>query len=205
VAITGAGSGQGRALAQLLASRGALVSICDVNEAGVQETLKSLENPDAHMAMSVDVRSSKAVDDWIAKTVEKFGRLDGGANWAGVARYNPIVETTDEQWEFVMDVNAKGVFNCIRAQLRVMKDGASIVSTLPASDQKQAQKAGFVVLLHLTISVSRFRRPAQMDRSDGQISRHIVRAVSVCSSQQYPCRTCVPQAGQADRDSQSMP
>lgn len=80
------------------------------------------------MMTKIDVRDSAAVDSWITKTVEKYGRLDGGANWAGVIRVNPIVDETDENWNFVMDVNAKGVFNCIRAQMRVMKDGASIVS-----------------------------------------------------------------------------
>ncbi|KAJ9606511.1 hypothetical protein H2200_009472 [Cladophialophora chaetospira] len=135
VAITGAGSGQGRALAQLLAKRGALVSLCDVNEAGLEETIKSLENSASHLSMPVDVSNSSSVDSWIAKTVEKFGRLDGGANWAGVIRVNPVVDETDENWDFVMNVNAKGVFNCIRAQLRVMKDGASIVSAASTDGQ----------------------------------------------------------------------
>jgi NAD(P)-dependent dehydrogenase (short-subunit alcohol dehydrogenase family) len=70
------------------------------------------------------------VDAWIAKTVEKFGKLDGAANWAGVISVNPTVDETDENWEFVMGVNATGVFNCIRAELRAMKDGSSIVSDL---------------------------------------------------------------------------
>jgi NAD(P)-dependent dehydrogenase (short-subunit alcohol dehydrogenase family) len=79
----------------------------------------------------VNVRHSKEVDDWIAKTVEKFGKLDGAANWAGVISVNPTKDETDENWEFVMGVNATGVFNCIRAELRAMKDGSSIVSDVP--------------------------------------------------------------------------
>ncbi len=107
--------------------------MAEVNEEGLAETIKSLENSSSHIATSVDVRKSASVDSWISKTIEKFGKLDGAANWAGVIRINPVVEETDENWNFVMDVNSTGVFNCIRAQLRVMKDGASIVSiTCPA-------------------------------------------------------------------------
>ncbi|KAK5049936.1 hypothetical protein LTR84_004055 [Exophiala bonariae] len=135
IAITGAASGQGRALAQLLANRGALLSLADVNEKGLAETIESLENSSSHITTKVDVASSASVDSWIAKTVEKFGKLDGGANWAGVIRVNPIVQETDENWDFVMGVNAKGVFNCVRAQLRVMKDGASIVSAASTDGQ----------------------------------------------------------------------
>ena len=99
-----------------------------MNEAGLAETIKALENSFKHIATTVDVRKSASVDHWISKTIEKFGKLDRAANWAGVIRINPIVDATDEDWNFVMDVNSTGVFNCIRAQLRVMKDGASIVS-----------------------------------------------------------------------------
>lgn len=112
-----------------MAQRGALVSLADVNEAGLAETINSMDNSSDHMATTVDVRKSAAVDSWITKTIEKFGKLDGAANWAGVMRANPTVDLTDEDWNFVMDVNSTGVFNCIRAQLRVMKDGAAIVST----------------------------------------------------------------------------
>lgn len=101
-----------------------------MNEGGLKETIASLENSSSHLATSVDVRKSASVDSWIAKTMEKFGRLDGAANWAGVIRINPVTEETDENWNFVMDVNSTGVFNCMRAQLRVMKDGASIVRNL---------------------------------------------------------------------------
>lgn len=104
--------------------------MADVNESGLNETIKSLGSDPSrnHLATVVDVRKSASVDSWISKTIEKFGRLDGAANWAGVIRIGPTVDFTDEDWNFVMDVNSTGVFNCIRAQLRVMKDGASIVS-----------------------------------------------------------------------------
>lgn len=142
----------------MLAKRGAFVSLADVNDGGLAETIKSLENSSSHIATTVDVRKSASVDSWIAKTIEKYGRLDGAANWAGVIRVNPIVEETDENWNFVMDVNSTGVFNCIRAQLRVMKDGASIVSE-PSP-----------VSMHVSVAnlIERCRLPALKGKLGGQ-------------------------------------
>ena len=92
--------------------------------------------------------------------MDKYGRLDGAANWAGVIRVNPIVEMTDENWNFVMDVNSTGVFNCIRAQLRVMKDGASIVSELSKMPIPM-----YVLVANL---VERYQRPALKGKLGGQ-------------------------------------
>jgi NAD(P)-dependent dehydrogenase (short-subunit alcohol dehydrogenase family) len=148
-------------LAQLLSKRGALVSLADVNEKGLAETIQSLENSSSHLSTVVDVRKSASVDSWISKTIEKFGKLDGAANWAGVIRINPVVEVTDEDWNFVMDVNSTGVFNCIRAQLRVMKDGASIVSN----------PCQHLCLFCWANSVARYRRRAPRAKLAGRHSR----------------------------------
>jgi NAD(P)-dependent dehydrogenase (short-subunit alcohol dehydrogenase family) len=81
---------------------------------------------------TVDITSNKQVDEWIAAVVEQFGRLDGAANIAGVttkaAQYPHLTEVSNEEWEFVMGINSTGMFYLVRAQLRVMKEGASIVN-----------------------------------------------------------------------------
>lgn len=115
--------------AKLLSSRGAIVSLGDLNQNALAEAAKLLVNSDKHMCTAIDVRDSKSVDSWIASTVQKYGKLDGAVNMAGViTKAKPITETSDEDWNFCFDVNARGVFNCLRAQLRVMTAGASIVS-----------------------------------------------------------------------------
>lgn len=82
-----------------------------------------------HTKTIVDVRDSKAVDGWIAKTVADHGRLDAAANIAGVYRNNVrLVDETDEGFNFHMDVNSTGLFHCLRAQLRVLSKGGSIAS-----------------------------------------------------------------------------
>lgn len=75
------------------------------------------------------MRDSKAVTQWINKTVSDHGKVDGAANLAGMVRIQrPIKDETDDVWALTMDVNASGVFYCLRAELNAMKDGGSIVS-----------------------------------------------------------------------------
>ncbi|KAJ3957382.1 hypothetical protein N0V92_006036 [Colletotrichum tropicale] len=129
VAVTGAGSGMGLATAQLLAERGAKISLADINEPSLKEAVASLPDSDSHIYEVVDVRDGEAVDKWIQNTVKKYGKLDGAVNMAGVITHaTPVAELTDKDWDFVFAVNAKGVFNCIRSQLKAMSAGASIVS-----------------------------------------------------------------------------
>lgn len=71
---------------------------------------------------------SREVDAWIKKTVEELGKLDGAVNLAGIIRLGPITEASDEDWKSVMSINCSGVFYCLRAELRSMGDGGSIVS-----------------------------------------------------------------------------
>ncbi|OJJ42153.1 hypothetical protein ASPZODRAFT_125997 [Penicilliopsis zonata CBS 506.65] len=129
IAITGAASGMGLAAAQLLAARGASISLADLNETALTAALTSLPGgEDRHLATRVDVRDSASVDAWIEKTVQRFGQLDGAVNMAGVlGPTGPTTGVTDQQFDFVFAVNVTGVFNCLRAQLRVIKSG-SIVS-----------------------------------------------------------------------------
>lgn len=119
----------GLATARLLASRGAVISLADINEVAVKAACESLPNSDRHMFTVIDVRSSQSVDAWIAGTLQKFGKLDGAVNMAGIITpAKPVAEETDETWDLNFAVNARGVFCCMRAQIRAMKAGGSIVS-----------------------------------------------------------------------------
>ena len=126
----------GLATAQLLASRGAKVSLADINEDGLKAALKSLPFPEKHIYTVVDVSNSQSVNAWIDRTVAELGGLHGAVNMAGVIRpCAEVSEITDEDWDLTFAVNTRGVLACIRAQLRAMKPGGSIVSLLSLSSQ----------------------------------------------------------------------
>lgn len=129
IAITGAATGIGCATATLLAKRGATLSLCDNNIKQLEKSARSFENSSTHMTTSVDVSNSRQVNDWIASTVEKLGKLDGAANIAGIGpRIKPLRDLTDQDWSLVNSVNASGVFYCMRAQMPQMKRDSSIVN-----------------------------------------------------------------------------
>lgn len=85
IALTGGASGIGLATAKMLASRGAILSLSDMNESLLASTSKDITAAGGDVSTTVlDVRDRKAVESWILGTVEKHGRLDGAVNLAGV-------------------------------------------------------------------------------------------------------------------------
>ncbi|KAL8696304.1 MAG: hypothetical protein Q9224_002862, partial [Gallowayella concinna] len=138
IAITGGASGIGRATAKLLADRGATVSLADIQEEALEATADSIKkaNPDAKVLTKlVNVASSQEVKAWIQETVSQFGKIDGAANIAGIPGKGTgssfIEDVEEDDFDKVLAVNVKGIFNCLKAQLKAMKDngGGSIVNT----------------------------------------------------------------------------
>ncbi|KAF2423489.1 NAD(P)-binding protein [Tothia fuscella] len=135
IAVSGAASGIGFATAQYLYSLGATLSLTDIRQDALDAAIPLLtakKYGERVLAVATDVRKSKQVDNWIEQTVKVFGRLDGAANLAGVVGRGigtePLTKLSDEAWSFVVDINLTGVFYAVRAQLRVMTKGASIVN-----------------------------------------------------------------------------
>jgi NAD(P)-dependent dehydrogenase (short-subunit alcohol dehydrogenase family) len=133
IAITGGASGMGLESAKLLASKGAKVSLADVQEEPLFKAVEEIKsNGGTAMGCVVDVRNRAQVEEWIQKTVDAFGKLDGAANLAGVIgkhiNITPLEQIDDDDWDFVVGVNQKGLLNCLRAQIPHFNDGGSIVN-----------------------------------------------------------------------------
>jgi NAD(P)-dependent dehydrogenase (short-subunit alcohol dehydrogenase family) len=116
IAVTGAGSGIGRALAKLLASKGAKLALADKDAKGLAETAAMLGNyPQATTVL--DVRDEAAVKAWIDATVADYGQLDGIINNAGLSVMAPFADCPKEDFDLVMDVNFEGVVSGCRHAL----------------------------------------------------------------------------------------
>ncbi|KAF2682406.1 oxidoreductase [Lentithecium fluviatile CBS 122367] len=138
VTITGAASGIGLSTARKLAGRGAVLSLADYNASNLaraQEELASISSsPKSIYSTTLDIRSTSAVDAWIAETKEHFGRtIDGCANIAGFhPLWTPknIEEISDDEFDEVIQINTTGLFKCLRAQLApgILSSPASVVN-----------------------------------------------------------------------------
>ncbi|KAH8668809.1 short chain dehydrogenase/ reductase [Xylariales sp. PMI_506] len=132
ILITGGASGIGETAAVYLAARGASLSLSDVAGDNLESVVQRIkeESPDAQvLTQVVDVTNSQQVEDWVVASKEKFGKIDGCVNSAGISgRRAPIQETSAEIWDRIIGVNQTGVFNSLRSELAHMADGGSIVN-----------------------------------------------------------------------------
>ncbi len=145
IAITGAASGIGLATAQLLASRGAILSLADINEDALRDAAAGIQKSTPHVQLlvqTVNVAKPQEVDEWIDSTVAKFKRLDGAANVAGTfGTFAEVQDVDDAAFDQIIDVNLRGTFYCLRAQLRHLADGGSIVNAASAAGHKATPMA----------------------------------------------------------------
>lgn len=128
IALTGAGSGIGRALALNLAGRGTVLALSDKDAAGLAETKTLLGNRPASIT-TLDVTDTAALTAWIDGAVAEFGRLDGIINNAGLSVTAPFAETPRAEFDRVMAVNFGGVVEGCRAALPHLQRQAAATGT----------------------------------------------------------------------------
>lgn len=116
VVVTGAARGIGRGIATRVARAGADVTVFDteIQDAGETADLVRDLGGEAH-AVEVDVSDGDAIEAGVEETIDRLGPVHGLVNNAGVQNAIPILETTEEEWDFHLDVNAKGTFFCSKA------------------------------------------------------------------------------------------
>jgi glucose 1-dehydrogenase/3-oxoacyl-[acyl-carrier protein] reductase len=127
--VTGAGSGIGRAIAMQLAADGAVVAVTDVRKDSAEETLALITEAGGQgIAIDLDVRDRDAVERAVDETFAALGRIDLLVNNAGVVTMSGLDAVTDEEWDFVVDINMKGPFVVTQIASRVMNPGGAVVN-----------------------------------------------------------------------------
>jgi NAD(P)-dependent dehydrogenase (short-subunit alcohol dehydrogenase family) len=161
--ITGGGRGIGRATALLFAREGARVMVSDVSADAARETASLIHAAGGQaLSHSGDVTKPADVADLVSATIQAFGRLDCAFNNAGVSGYQvgaaglKTAEWPEEAFDRMVEVNLKGVWLCMREELRQMvkQGGGAIVNTasiaglvgLPTSSIYVAAKHGVIGL-----------------------------------------------------------
>jgi NAD(P)-dependent dehydrogenase (short-subunit alcohol dehydrogenase family) len=131
--VTGGGFGLGRAAALAFAREGARVVVADIDVKNGQETVDMIKKAGGEaIFVRTDVSKEADVEAMVKKTVETYGRLDCAHNNVGIEELpEPITEGTEKQWYRLVDVDLKGVWLCLKHEIKYMEahGGGSIVNT----------------------------------------------------------------------------
>ncbi|WP_423919676.1 SDR family oxidoreductase [Frigoribacterium sp. 2-23] len=162
VLITGGGSGLGRATAIRLASEGAKLSLVDVSEQGLADTVAAVteSTPDAEiLTVIADVSKKQDVENYVAKTLERFGSIDGFFNNAGIeGRQNLTQDFTVDEFDKVVAINLRGVFLGLEKVLAVMREQGSgmVVNTASVGGiTAVGNQSGYAAAKHGVVGLTR--------------------------------------------------
>lgn len=129
-AITGAGMGLGQAVATLFASEGACVVVGEINAEKGLETVNRIKRQNGEaLLVPMDVRLSEDAERLTHSAVEEYGRLDILVNNVGVQINKDVVDTSEGEWDFVVDTNLKSMFLCSKYAVVQMRQqgGGNII------------------------------------------------------------------------------
>jgi rhamnulose-1-phosphate aldolase/alcohol dehydrogenase len=118
--VTGAASGIGKAIATRLAADGACVVIADLDLAKAQAAAAEIGTTDVAVGLQVNVTDAGAIEQMVQDAVLAFGGLDIVVNNAGVSLSKPLLETTEQDWDFQHDIMAKGSFLVSKATAPIL-------------------------------------------------------------------------------------
>lgn len=155
--VTGGARGIGLAIAQWFLNKNYRVAILDVDKKTLLQTAQNYSDSKLFLALHTDVSQPQQVNEAVDTIEKHFGRIDAWVNNAGVAVFKPILQTTFEEWRYVLSTNLEGAFLCTQACAPVMlkTGGGSIVniasiSGLRASTLRVAYGTSKAALIHLT-------------------------------------------------------
>ena len=175
--VTGAGQGIGKASALALAAAGAHVVVADISGQTADETADAITSLQRRaLAVPADVGDLGDIDRMVRRAVEAFGQIDILVNNAGVTRRADIMELTEEDWDRIHRVNAKGVFFCLQRVAREMiprRSGRIInIASIAGKGYEGTSNAAYAASKGAVISLT--KTAAQ------QLGRHNINVNSVC-------------------------
>jgi NAD(P)-dependent dehydrogenase (short-subunit alcohol dehydrogenase family) len=155
--VTGGARGIGLAVGQWFLQQGYRVALLDSDAKTLAQTASDLARPNEVLALHTDVSKPDQVETAARQVMERWGRVDALVNNAGVAVFKPVLETSFEEWRYVLGTNLDGAFLCSQAFGRIMaqqKSGAIVniasISGLRASTLRVAYGTSKAALIHLT-------------------------------------------------------
>ncbi|MET4052523.1 NAD(P)-dependent dehydrogenase (short-subunit alcohol dehydrogenase family) [Frigoribacterium sp. PvP054] len=163
VLVTGGGSGLGRAAAVRLASEGAKLALVDVSEKGLADSeaavLEAVAGAEV-LTVVADVSSEDDVARYVSATVERFGRIDGFFNNAGIeGRQNLTERFGADEFDKVVSINLRGVFLGLEKVLGVMRaqgDGGAVVNTASVGGIRGVgNQSGYAAAKHGVVGLTR--------------------------------------------------
>ncbi len=141
--VTGASRGIGRATAAALVGRGASVTVCSRNGEALAKLATEI-GEDHCLAIAADLTDPGAVAAAVERSVERWGRLDGLVNSAGLARIAPVSDGDPDDWRAMWEINVLGVALCTRAALpHFPEDGGHVVNLSSLSGHRVPGTGGF--------------------------------------------------------------
>jgi NAD(P)-dependent dehydrogenase (short-subunit alcohol dehydrogenase family) len=158
--VTGATSGIGRATALAFARTGAAVAVVDVAADGMHETARLIEAEGGRaLPLVCDVTDAAQVEDAVSRTVSTLGGLDAAFNNAGIEQPQAaLADIDDEQFDRIVAVDLRGVFLCMKHQVRAMlaHGGGAIVNTSSGAGLKGFRdQAAYAAAKHAVIGLTR--------------------------------------------------
>lgn len=119
--VTGGSRGIGEAIVRLLVAKGAVAVISDIEVSAADSLAEEIrESGGKAMVIQTDVQSLKSCEAMVQATLDHFGKVDILVNNAGITRDSLLMRMSEEDWDRVISVNLKGVFNCTKAVTRPM-------------------------------------------------------------------------------------
>ena len=177
VLVTGGGRGIGKETAILLAKKGMNVVICSRTQGDIDSAVKEIKSVGTNQVIGkkCDVSKSDEVNNLVKGILDKFGRIDLLINNAGITYVKKLVNTTEEEWDYTMDINLKGVFLLSKAILpQMMKNNFGIIINVSSG----AGKVGFEDIS--VYCASKFGMMGLTESLALEVANYNIRVMSIC-------------------------